>query len=370
MLSKSTRTSALKCTVLKLFSGTNHKTTQLTSSATRLRLVLLLPSPLLNTLMVTVSSGVFKWTPELFFHQVSLLWSSSVHNGSLRTPLLLPTALSLTSFAIGLKNKTKTATGPSSTMTPTYLVEHGAARTLILKSTPSGICSTPLWKWNSTTICGTQTSLGNKFTLTTNLVSWALVAWVADFFKTQTSTSRHWSMETTSFSKLVTRSSSTTTILLFNPLDFLRLTTPVSSTISLIAHSTPKLSPVSHRSTPLMLSPPSEHLLNLKWVCKTGRAQSQLTLLSHQWTTQPTLVWLLRSPLLRHLIRLTLLSGMSKWTLTNHSSLTLMSNSSSHLFGLLSRPPSTSPPVTSPHNNKEVLNQHSQISSVKCILRA
>jgi len=370
MLSKSTETSALKCTVLKLFSGADHKTTQLTSSATRLRLVLLPPSPSLNTQMVTVSSGVFKWTPELFFHQVSLLWSSSVLNGSLRTPLHLPTALSLISFAIGLKSKTITATGPSSTMTLTYLVEHGVALTLTLKSTLSGICSTPLWKWNSTTISGTQTSLGNKFTLTTNLVSWALVAWVADFFKTQTSTSRHWSMETTSLSKLVTKSSSTTTILLFNPLDFHRLTTPASSTILLIAHSTPKLSPVSHRSTPLMRSPPSNHLLNLNLVYKTGRAQSQLTLLSHQWIMQPTLVWLLQSPLLRHLIRPTLSSGMSKWTQTNLSSLTLTFNSSSHHYGLLRIPLLTSPLEPSQLSKTEVLHQHTLTLSVKCILLA
>ena len=60
MLSKSTETSALNCTALKLFSGTDHKTTQLTSSATRPRLALLPQSLLLSTQMVMVFSGVFK----------------------------------------------------------------------------------------------------------------------------------------------------------------------------------------------------------------------------------------------------------------------------------------------------------------------
>lgn len=60
MLSKSTETSALNCTVLKLSSGADHKTTQLTSLATRPRLALLPQLHLLSTQMVMVFSGVFK----------------------------------------------------------------------------------------------------------------------------------------------------------------------------------------------------------------------------------------------------------------------------------------------------------------------
>jgi len=197
MLSKFTKTSALNCMALKLSSGANHKTTQLTSSATRPRLVLLPLSLLLSTQMATDSSGVFKSTPKLSFHQVSLLWFSSVLNGSQRTPLHLQTALSLTSFATGPKSKTITATGPYLTTTPTYLVDNGAVWTLTLKSTTSRTCSTLSWKWNFTTISGTQTSHGKMFMLTRmqqltiNQASWALVAWVTDFFKTQISTSEH-----------------------------------------------------------------------------------------------------------------------------------------------------------------------------------
>ena len=197
MLSKSTEMSALNCMALKLSSGANHKTTQLTSSATRLRLALLPLSLLLSTQMVTVFSGVFKSTPKLSLHQVSLLWFSSVLSGSQRTPLHLLTELSLTSFAIGLKSKTITAIGPYLTTTPMCLVENGAVLTLILKSTTSRTCLTLPWKWNFTTNSGTQTSHGKMFMstqmqqLTINQASWALVAWVTDFFKTQISTSEH-----------------------------------------------------------------------------------------------------------------------------------------------------------------------------------
>jgi hypothetical protein len=125
MLSKSTETSARNCMALKLSSGIDHKTTQLTSSATRHRLALLPQSLLLNTQMVTAFSGVYKSTPKHSFQRVSKQWSSSVLNGSQRTPLLPPMALSLISFAIGLNKQTKWEIGQSSKTTPTYLVDHG-----------------------------------------------------------------------------------------------------------------------------------------------------------------------------------------------------------------------------------------------------
>lgn len=372
MLSKSTRMSALNCTVLKLSSGASHKTTQLTSLATRLRLALLLPSLLLSTQMVTVFSGVFKSTLRHSFQQVSLQWYSSVLNGSLITPLLPPMALTLTTFATGLKNRMILGLGPSTTTTLTYSVEHGQARTLTPKLMPNGTCSTLSWKWNSTTISGTQISLGNKFTPmpATQQASWALAAWVTDFFKTQTSTSRHLSMATVSLSKLVTRSSRTKTMLLSNPLDSHKPTILVSITTSLIPLLTHKLLQAFHRLTPPMLSLHSDHLLNKVRASKTGRAQSQLTSPSLQWTTQQTLVWLLLSPLLRHQIRLMLSFGMFRWTATDNSLLALVLNFSSLHFGLTRPPPQTSPSVTSPQSKTRLLHQHSLTSSVKCILMA
>ncbi len=177
-------------------------------------------------------------------------------------------------------------------------------------------------------------------------------------------------MEIALTSKLATSSSSTITMLFFNPQDFHRPTIPVSSTSLLIVPSTPKLSRASHRSTPPPPSLLSDHLLNLNSVSKNGRAQSLLTSLLHQWTMQPTLVWLLQSPLLRHLIRLTLSSGMFKWTQTNLSSLTLTFNSSSHHYGLLRIPLLTSPLELSQLFKTEVLHQHTLTLSVKCILLA
>lgn len=159
-------------------------------------------------------------------------------------------------------------------------------------------------------------------------------------------------------------------MLFSNPLDSHKQTTLVSSTSLLIPLLMHKLSPAFHRPTPLVPSLPSDHLLNLYMVSKNGRALTQSTSPSHQWTMQQTLVWLLLSPLLRHPIRLMLSFGMSRWTLTDHSRLTQMFNFSSHHYGLLRTPLWTSPPVTSPQPKIEVLHQHILISFVKCIFKA
>jgi hypothetical protein len=171
MLSKSTETSALNYTVLKLSSGADHKTTQLTSSATRPRLALLPQSLLLSTQMATAFSGVFKSTLKHSFQQVSPQWSSSVLNGSQRTPHLPPMVLSLISFAIGLKNKTKMVIGQSTTTTPTYLVDHGQVRTLTLKLMENGTYSALKNKLSKLTNSGIQTLHGNKLTPKTNQAS-------------------------------------------------------------------------------------------------------------------------------------------------------------------------------------------------------